>query len=173
MSGKELSKASAGVIFTILVSCLFSCRSSRAVVESQRHTVSDFQRLDSSVIRAVLDRMTISSSEFYGQLVIDVSWVLAPDSTTPVPAKIKASYSGKRNSTESVRETSDSSGVAVSQTVSETTDSLKESGTVSTTTPGTGVSPLEKWGLISAVIVILIIAVLVYRIFKNPFKLLK
>lgn len=172
MSCQKLSKTSAGVILFAIIFSLYSCRSRYAVVESQRHAVADAYRIDSSVVRAVLDRMIVSTTEYDGRLDVDVSWILAPDSVTPVPAKIGASFTGRQHSTESVRETSDSSGVAVSQIFSETKDTLKESGTVSTATPGTDVSPLEKWGLISAVIVILILAVLVYRFVKNPFRFL-
>lgn len=149
---------------TIFICCLVvvACGTRREVLKTH-HATGTVATIDSTHIASILSRLHSYDLTFGLNQVMTIDWTLAPDSTTPVPARISMTTTGTANSVDAVTESRDSGSVSVSQSMTETTDTLQESERVSGSGAAKGESPAARWSLILGLLVTLVIAVCVLR----------
>lgn len=155
----KIARVTVFICFSLVV---VACGTRREVIKTH-HAAGTVASIDSLHVTDILNRLHTFDFTFGLDQVMTIDWTLAPDSATPVPAKISMTTTGTANSVEAVTESRDSSSVSVSESVTETTDTLQESERVSGSGAAKGESPAGRWSLVLGLLVTLVIAVCVLR----------
>ena len=149
-------------VFSFVMLLAVSCGTRREVLRTT-HTTGTTLAVDSLMVQSMLSRLRRNTLDFGLKYDLDIKWTLAPDSVTPVPEHISMTTTGTVNSVDDYTESRDSSSVSVSETTSETADTLRESERVSGSSAAKKESRTAGLSLILELMVLLVVAVCVLR----------
>jgi len=155
--------ALARVILFVMLLAMVSCGTRREVVKTG-HVTGTAVTVDSSLMRSIFQRLHTLDTSFGLDMAMTVDWIIAPDSVTPVPARISMTTTGKVSSRETDTEIRDSGCVSVNETHVEVTDTLQELERNSGSAAVQKESRAGRVSLFLSLLVILVIALCVLRV---------